>query len=153
MATAAVFRWLILTWLAGVSLSAADAAILKVLPSLLDHQGRASLAPSLYERDAYQAQLRKKPEQVAGLRMDVRWRAPRSPAGTLKLRLELRGSQSDNNGPLIIEQTVSAPRWGSSWTRITLDADARRQLGDLVAWKASLKRGDQECASIQSFLW
>ena len=50
---------------------AADAKVRKVLPSLVDLEGRASLHPSLYERDAYQAYLRKNPELVGGMRFDV----------------------------------------------------------------------------------
>ena len=54
--------------------SAADGKVIKVLPHLLDQAGRHSLSPSLFERDAYQAELRKHPEKVSGLRYDVRWR-------------------------------------------------------------------------------
>jgi hypothetical protein len=145
-------RWTLLPLLAG-SLCAGEARIAKVLPSLLDRQGRASVAPGLYERDAYQAFLRSTPDQIGGLRIDVRWKAPRPPSGTVRLRLELRGSNTSTNAPLLIEREVTPPRWGGSWTEITLDAAARQQLGDLVAWRASLRRDDEEWTSVQSFLW
>lgn len=145
-------RCLLLPLLAG-SLCAGEPRISKVLPCLLDLQGRASLAPSLYERDAYQAFLRSSPDQIGGLRIDVHWKAPRPPSGTVLLRLELRGSNTSTNAPLVIERPVTPPRWGGSWTQLTLDAPARQQLGDLVAWKASLRRDDQEWTVVQSFLW
>ena len=42
--------------------SAATGRVLKVLPHLLDTNGLHTLKPSLYERDAYQAYLRKHPD-------------------------------------------------------------------------------------------
>ena len=63
-------RWLIVmalllvTTLASVEASSARVArITKVLPHLLDDKGRHTLSPSLYERDAYQAELRKNPDR------------------------------------------------------------------------------------------
>ena len=47
---------------------AASAKIIKVLPHLLDRDGRHTLSPSLYERDAYQAILRAHPIQRSALR-------------------------------------------------------------------------------------
>lgn len=142
-------------------LQAADAKVRKVLPSLLDREGRASLHPSLYERDAYQAHLRQKPDEVSGLRFDIQWSAPRSAAAPLELRLELRGSATSaaTNGTaastnaFVITRTVEPPRFGSRWTQITLDAAARRQVGDVTAWRATLLREGRELASTQSFLW
>ena len=143
------------------TLQAADAKVRKVLPSLLDREGRASLHPSLYERDAYQAHLRQKPEEVGGLRFDVQWSAPKSGSAPLELRLELRGSATSTatNGAaastnaFVITRTVEPPRFGSRWTQITLDDAARRQVGDVTAWRATLVREGRELASTQSFLW
>src|SRR6266567_3807500 len=56
---------------------AASGRIIKVLPHLLDRGGRHTLSPSLYERDAYQAFLRKNPGQCSGLRFDIQWKANR----------------------------------------------------------------------------
>jgi hypothetical protein len=148
--------------LAAVStLEAADAKVRKVLPCLLDREGRASLHPSLYERDAYQAHLRQKPDEVGGLRFDIQWSAPKSGTSPLELRLELRGSATATatNGAaastnaFVITRTVEAPRFGSRWTQITLDDTARRQVGDVTAWRATLVREGRELASTQSFLW
>ncbi len=52
---------------------AASGKVLKVLPHFLDLQGRHALSPSLFERDAYQAHLRKNPAEVSALRFDVEW--------------------------------------------------------------------------------
>ncbi|RME89825.1 MAG: hypothetical protein D6766_14185, partial [Verrucomicrobia bacterium] len=41
--------------------------IAKVLPHWLDREGRHALAPSLFERDAYQHHLRTHPEERGGL--------------------------------------------------------------------------------------
>ncbi|PYI85852.1 MAG: hypothetical protein DME26_10040, partial [Verrucomicrobia bacterium] len=63
--------------------------ILKVLPRYLDHKGRHTVSPSLYERDAYQAWLRKNPDARSGLRFDVQWKA--RGLKEVKLRVELQG--------------------------------------------------------------
>ena len=143
------------------SLEAADAKVRKVLPSLLDREGRASLHPSLYERDAYQAHLRQNPDEVGGLRFDIHWSAPKSGTAPLELHLELRGSATSastnsaasSTNSVVITRTVEPPRFGSRWTQITLDAAARRQVGDVTAWRATLVREGRELASTQSFLW
>ena len=66
---------------------AATGRVIKVLPHFLDLKGRHSLSPSLYDRDAYQAQLRQHPEQRSALRFDVHWKA-KSVNGKLKLPAE-----------------------------------------------------------------
>ncbi len=143
------------------ALMAADARVRKVLPSLLDREGRASLHPSLYERDAYQAHLRLKPALVGGMRFDVHWSAPRQGTKPLELRLELRGSATGTNSvvdrpstnSVVLNTTVEPPRWGGRWTRLTLDESARQQVGDVTAWRATLLREGKAIASSQSFLW
>lgn len=141
---------------------AADAKVRKVLPSLVDLEGRASLHPSLYERDAYQAYLRKNPELVGGMRFDVHWSAPVAKSQPLELRLELRGATlRTNNAPPGVTQTnavtltnaVTPARFGARWTRVTLSPETLRQVGDVTAWKATLLRDGTELASTQSFLW
>ena len=73
------------------SASAASGRIIKVLPHLLDLQGRHALSPSLYDRDAYQAYLREHPEKQSGIRFDVEWSAKAGPEEALKLLVEVRG--------------------------------------------------------------
>src|ERR1700753_3529502 len=68
--------------------------VYKVLPQFLDTNGLASVSPSLYDRDAYQAILRRNPEKRAGLRSAVQWKAKAPDTTALKLRVEMRGVPS-----------------------------------------------------------
>ena len=52
---------------AGRAAEAATGRVLKVLPFYLDAQGRDALSPSLFDRDAYQAQLRAGTNAIAGI--------------------------------------------------------------------------------------
>ena len=134
------------------AVAAADAKVIKVLPHFLDLEGRHSLSPSLYERDAYQDYLKKNPDQRSALRFDVQWKAYR--AGTnLTLRLELRTSKTFLAKPLVLEQHLKRARWFSTWSALTIQADAYRQMGDLIAWRATLWDGEQRLAELKSFLW
>lgn len=130
---------------------AAPARIIKVLPHLLDREGRSSLSPSLYERDAYQLVLRKNPAQCTGLRFDVQWRAGAAGASHLKLRLEILGSKTPK--PLTLERAVPRSRWFHRWNSITLDRDGFQQVGEVVAWRATIWEGDKLLAEQKSFLW
>ena len=127
----------------------------KVLPQLLDLQGRHTLSPSLYDRDAYQAKLRRNPELCSGLRFYILWKAW-VPKGTqLKLRIEARGSAP---GKLPFQKTVEHDfTMGSSklarWTEITIDGDDFKKLGELTAWHVTLWEGDTLVAEQKSFLW
>jgi len=144
--------WLVL--LAGATVAgAAEARIMKVLPHWLDRAGRHSLSPSLFERDAYQGQLRMNREEVSALRFDVQWRGRGEGTEPLKLRLELRGSGTDLQQPRVYEVEVKAPRFFSRWTKVRLEKAEVESLGEVQAWRASLRQGDQEIAELQSFLW
>jgi hypothetical protein len=70
--------------------SAAEAKVKKVLMHFLDLKGRNSLHPSLYDRDAYQAFLRKHPREISGVRFDVEWTSDAAHRKGLLLRVELR---------------------------------------------------------------
>lgn len=130
---------------------AAGPRILKVLPQLLDEQGRSALDPSLFERDAYQAELRAAPERVSGVRFEVLTR--RVPRGRpVTVRLALRGSETAE------VQVVEVPWAGRGagvgrWTRVFITGDDYRRLGRVVAWRASLRDGETELAHASSFLW
>ena len=132
---------------------AAGIKILKVLPHFIDKEGRHSLYPSLYERDAYQVHLRKNPELRSGLRFDVQWKAKAVDPSRLKLRLEVRGSKTATLKPLVIDQPVKRRGWFSQWSAIILDAATYEQLSEIVAWRVSLWEGDRELADQKSFLW
>src|SRR5262245_36195071 len=133
------------------SASAATAKIVKVLPHLLDEKGRHTLSPSLYERDAYQALLRKTPDKCSALRVDVKWKAQPADSVPLKLRLEIRGSQAPK--PFILERAIEhKPRY-NRWTSLTLDGASYKKAGGILAWRATLWAGDKLLAEQKSFLW
>lgn len=130
---------------------AGSGKVLKVLPHFLDQQGRHTLSPSLFERDAYQAHLRKNPAEVSALRFDLEWSAAGKPAN-LRIRVEARGAKAAAQ-PKVIEITVK-PGWnGSAWSAVTLDKEAYQQLGGVAAWRVTLWDGEQMLAEQKSFLW
>lgn len=136
--------------------SAASARIVKVLPHFLDQEGRHTLSPSLYDRDAYQARLREHPELRSGMRFDVQWRARTGRPATLRLRLELRGSaRGDLPTQTALETTVPVGRSGvgSGWAQLQLTGEEYRKFGDLTAWRATLWDGEGLLAEQKSFLW
>lgn len=140
---------LLLLWTA--PLMAADGKIHKVLPHLIDKEGRHSLSPSLYERDAYQAVLRAEPARRGGLRFHVHWKARKSTA--LKLRIDGRGSKNDQTSNFSIEQPVKPPGLFSKWSALTLHGKDYEAVGDLRSWRATLWDGEQMLAEQKSFLW
>lgn len=148
------FRWAgsILVWiLCGLTLEGASTRIMKVLPHRLDEEGRHTLSPSLYERDAYQAQLRRQPERVTGMRFDVQWKVRRTDAFDLRMRIEIRGSEDPSVHTL--EERVQRRPWFNRWSSITLNPEGLRAVGDVVAWRVTLWRGSQLMAEHRSFLW
>lgn len=135
---------------APLHLQAADGRIVKVLAHYLDEQGRHALSPSLFDRDAYQAQLRRNPEKRSALRFDIQWKSVRR-TKDLKLRAEVRGSLSP--APVQVETSVNTKRRFSQWSSVQLTGDRYRSLGELVAWRVSLWDGEQIIAEQKSFLW
>ena len=131
--------------------TAAEGRIIKVLPHFLDRQGRHALSPSLYDRDAYQAVLRKNPDKRSGLRFDIQWKAKFAGPNPLKLRIELRGTSPGEMQSL--EQTVHNKGPFSRWSALIVQNEAYEELGDVVAWRATLWDGDRMIAEQKSFLW
>lgn len=135
---------------------AADAVtgrVIKMLPFLLDQQGRDSTSPSLFDRDAYQARLREHLKDVSGVRFDVQWKAVKSTDEKLKIRVEARGVSKDGSPRLqTFEAKVSAGRF-SRWTKFTLTGDEYKKFGSVVAWRATLWNGDTLLGEQKSFLW
>lgn len=150
-------RWLISPlllaslWLAGLPAHAAEAGrILKVLPQYLDLKGRASLSPSLYDRDAYQEQLRNNPDQRSGVVFHIRWEAEKE----LKMLIEARGViRGKTPSDITLEQPVSKHGGFGNWTKITITGDDFKKLASLTAWRVSLWDGDQLVSEQKSFLW
>ncbi len=135
------------------ALQAASDKVIKVLPLYLDLQGQHTLSPSLFERDAYQAMLRRDPAKCGGLRFDTQWKARKVAGRTLRLRLELVTTRHPKTTPFVLEQAVVPKRWCSSWSGLELDAAQMKAVGEVVAWRVSLLAGDQTLSEQHSFLW
>jgi len=146
-----LFPLLLILSASALGAETARAKIIKVLPHRLDREGRHTLSPSLYERDAYQAFLRKNPDQCSGLRFDIQWKTKRVAGNRLLLRVEIRGSQEAK--PVLLEQQVRPDRWYRSWSSLKLDGASYQKLGEVIAWRATLWEGDQLIAEQKSFLW
>jgi hypothetical protein len=130
---------------------AADAKIVKVLPHYLDLQGRHALSPSLYDRDAYQAHLRNHADQRSAIRFDVQWKSKAQASGQLKLRLEVRGSKTST--PAVFEQSVNRRGLFSQWAVLKVADDDYKNLGELIAWRATLWDDKKFLSERKSFLW
>ncbi len=144
---------LMVLFAAAAGAQAATGRVIKVLPQFLDMKGRASISPSLYDRDAYQAQLRQHANQRSAMRFVVQWKAKPHTLAGLKLRVELRG-MAEGNEPrqALLETNVTAGRF-SKWTTLTLNGEAYKQFGEVTAWRATLWDGDQLLGEQKSFLW
>ena len=135
---------------AGVLLGA-EGKVIKVLPHFVDFQGRHTLSPSLYERDAYQELLRNHPEKRAGLQFEVLWKVSGRVSGPLRLKMELRGG---NSGSLeTLEMDVKRGFFWRRWSRMVLDPKQFARVGTVTAWKATLLQGEEIVAESNSFLW
>lgn len=133
---------------------AATGRVTKVLPHFLDQKGRHSLSPSLYDRDAYQAQLRLHPEQRSALQFDVHWRASGVKV-KLKLRAELRGTAQGNLPRETTLETELKPGKStiSRWTSLRLAGADYKSFGEVTAWRVTLWDGEQLVGEQKSFLW
>lgn len=131
---------------------AADDKIIKVLPHLLDKEGRHTLSPSLYERDAYQSRLRNNPETISALRFDVQWKSKAAKGETLKLKIEARGRKAGSKLK-VLEAEVKDRGFFSTWSKIPLDSKGYAELGGIGAWRVTLWRDGKQVAKQQSFLW
>jgi len=130
---------------------AAPAKVKKVLSFYLDNQGRQSLSPSLYDRDAYQAELRRKPAERSGLRFDVQWNA--ATLAPLTLRVEARGAKGLDTTRVVTEKDVRKKGFFSRWTSLAVTGDEYKKFGELVAWRATLWQGNVLVSEQKSFLW
>jgi hypothetical protein len=140
--------------LALLGASRADAAtdkIIKVLPQYLDLQGRNSLSPSLYDRDAYQARLRRRPEDCSGMEFQVQWKAKSS--AELRMKLEVRGSKNGQSTAGALQAAVKHVGGFNKWTPLIFKGDQYEKLGEVIAWRVSLWEGESLLAEQKSFLW
>ncbi len=136
--------------LAACTVRAEPARIVKVLPQYLDQKGRHALRPSLYERDAYQAHLKKHPELCTALRFDVEWKAPGLKEAVV--RMEVRGNLKGQPQQAVAEGKTTKG-WLSHWNAVLLEGEAFRNLGEITAWRATLWSGGRQLAEQKSFLW
>jgi hypothetical protein len=128
--------------------------VLKVLPHLLDLQGRHTVSPSLFDRDAYQAQLRRHPDQVSGIRYDVLWKARHVRNKPLTLRMELRGTYEEKHPRQItLETPLTVESSAKRWTGLALTGEEYRKFGVIHAWRATLWSGETLLGEQRSFLW
>jgi hypothetical protein len=137
--------------LLAMPLMAAEGKIYKVLPTFIDKEGRHSLSPSLYERDAYQGHMRKHPDLRKGLRFDVHWKAHGS--SVLKLHMDIRGTKDNEPTNLSAEAPVKPPRFFGKWSAVVVSGDDFKRMGELRSWRATIMDGDQVIAEQKSFLW
>lgn len=134
------------------STAAAGLRIKKVLPHFIDFEGRTSLSPSLYERDAYQFLLRTTPEKRAGLRFDVQWKGA-SKGRNLSVEVEMRGVLDNDVSVRKIKIPVEKSGWFSNWSAVVLRGKNYEGFGDLIAWRATLWDGNNLISEQKSFLW
>jgi len=128
--------------------------IVKVLPFLLDQQGRNATSPSLFDRDAYQAWLREHGTNVSAERFDVLWKATAAPGEQIKIAVELRGIATNNVPRLCTLETNVVPgRFFGKWTALPLAGDAFKNFGQIIAWRVTLWNGGQLLHEQKSFLW
>ena len=138
----------------GLSAAAATGGVLKVLPLFLDLEGRQALSPSLYERDAYQALLRRNPEKRSGLRFAVQWKAKGPAWEPLKLQVELRGAvEGEAPRQRVLEKAVQPTTWLGRWTALELKGVDYKTFGEVTAWRVTLWEGGQVLGEQKSFLW
>ena len=136
-----------------VAAPAMTGRVVKVLPLYLDLKGRDAISPSLFDRDAYQAMLRKSTNEVSAIRFDVLWKASGAKGAKLTLRAELRGiGEHSMPRQTVLEREVT-PGFFRSWTSLKLESDELKNIGSLVAWRVTLWNGGQLLGEQKSFLW
>lgn len=135
-----------------VPTQAASARILKVLPHLLDQKGRHTLSPSLFERDAYQSNLRSNRDMVSALRFDVQWKRGSKSEGKFRMRIETRGGAAGSE-PLTVEEEVKFKGLFTAWSSLSLTREQYLALGGVSAWRVTLWRDDEQIDEVKSFLW
>jgi hypothetical protein len=127
--------------------------VVKVLPFFLDLNGHLALSPSLYDRDAYQAYLRRHIHQRSAIRFDVLWKTADAGDAKLTLRVEMRSTGQDGTPHwTTLEHTVT-PHYFRHWDSLTLGGGDYKTSGELVAWRVTLWADHQLLGEQRSFLW
>jgi len=133
--------------------NAGSAKVIKVLPHFLDLKGRAAVNPSLFDRDAYQAELRASPTNRSALRFDVQWKAAYYEYDALTLRIECKGMKGREPTKTTLERPLKLGSNFSQWTAVTLAGDQYQNFGELASWRVTLMSGTNMVAEQTSFLW
>ncbi len=131
----------------------ADGKIAKVLPHFLDQQGRHTLYPSLFERDAYQHHLRQNSKKQSGIRFDIKWKADGSKDAPFQLKVALRGSKAYRTEPYVITKEVEPKGWFGTWSKLPLTGKSFDKMGKLMAWRVTLWHKNEQLDEQTSFLW
>lgn len=131
----------------------ASGRIVKTLPHFLDLKGRHTIHPSLFARDAYQADLKSRPDLCSGMRFDVQWKARDLKSGRVRIQLEARGSQTPPRQIAVFEKIVPSDSSFSRWTGVEIAGPDFTNLGSIVAWRITLWDGPELFAEQKSFLW
>jgi hypothetical protein len=127
--------------------------IVKTLPLFLNSKGNDAVSPSLYDRDAYQAYLRQHTNEISAIRFDFLWQVENPSAAQYKLRIELRGIGEGGKPTRSMLEAETPPPLLRRWNSMTLGGLDYRNFGELIAWRATLWRGDQLLSEQKSFLW
>jgi hypothetical protein len=132
---------------------AATGRVVKVLPFFLDLKGQVALSPSLYDRDAYQAYLRRHTNQRSAIRFDVLWKTSETGGAKLKLLVELRGVGPDGMPRQSTLEQIVTQHFFRHWDSLTLGGGDYKNFGELVAWRVTLWADNQRLGEQKSFLW
>jgi hypothetical protein len=128
--------------------------ILKVLPHWLDQQGRHTLSPSLFERDAYQQHLSLHRDEVSTMRFDVNWRLATRDLTGCTLHLEARVGRDDAIETIEHEVPLQLPSLRrQGWTGIQIPEGSWDPESNLMAWRVTLRQESTILATRTSFLW
>ena len=127
--------------------------IVKMLPLFLDLKGHDAVSPSLYDRDAYQAYLRQHTNEISAIRFDFLWQVENPSAAKYKLRIELRGIGAGGKPTQSMLEQEAPPPLLRRWNSLTLGGADYKNFGGLIAWRATLWRGDRLLSEQKSFLW
>lgn len=140
-------------WTAAHAADEVSGRVIKVLPFFLDQEGQIAKSPSLYDRDAYQAELREKTNLVSGISYHVQWSAKNAGNAKLKVRVELRGVTTSNLPKFKTLEAEVKDGFFSQWTELPLSGEEYHQFGGVTAWRATLWDGDKLLGEQKSFLW
>ena len=127
--------------------------IVKMLPLFLNLKGHDAISPSLYDRDAYQAYLCRHTNEISAIRFDFLWQVENPSAAKYKLRIELRGIGAGGKPTQSLLEQEAPPPLLRRWNSLTLGGADYKNFGELIAWRATLWRGDRLLSEQKSFLW